>query len=316
MYLSRRSSPAWFDTTRPSLVRSRSRLALRGRAPESDAAEPLIGHVLQDRYRVLERLGSGSAGVVYLAEHVRIRRRVAVKLLHSQLTAAEEFVTRFHREAQVAALVASEHVVDVIDMGRLAEGPYFLVMELLQGTDVARVVAAEGALPIARAAAIGLQICDALAAVHRAGIVHRDLKPEHVALVTRSGASDFVKLLDFGLCKIASSGTVTGAGVALGTPRFMAPEQLEGADADPRVDLYALGGVLFFMLAGREPFVARSLLELLLQVWRDRPPRVGSLRPGVPETLETLIDRALDKSPAARPRLDEFRRTLEVFAPA
>lgn len=276
--------------------------------------DPYLGRVLQSRYRVLRRIGQGSAGVVYLAEHVQEARQVAIKILLPQLTAAREASERFRREANISRLVRNSHVVAVTELGQLPDGSLFLVMEYLQGTDVARLVAAQGALCVSRVAEIGLQICSALEAVHRAGVVHRDLKPDHVFLI---GPDDFVKVVDFGICKVSSSHPLTGAGIALGTPRFMAPEQLEARpDVDERVDLYALGGILFYMLTGQVPFDAGTLPALLLKAWSEPAPHVGDLRADVPPTLDALIDRALAKDRNARPCVREFQAALAPYAPS
>jgi eukaryotic-like serine/threonine-protein kinase len=287
------------------------------RARNCSTRDPWIGRVLLRRYRVLERIGSGSAGAVYRAEQLRTGRLVAVKIMHPPLTAASEHITRFHREARVSTLVRNQHIVDVIDMGQLEEGPLFLAMEYLEGPDAARIVASHGAVCVPRVAEIGLQICSALEAVHRAGVVHRDLKPEHVFLIQRGQKPDFVKLVDFGMCKFASGRANTGAGIALGTPRFMAPEQLEARpDVDARADLYALGGILFFMLTGTFPFDGASLPELLMRVWEEPAPRLLALCPDAPAPLDGLIDRALRKDRNARPSHREFRDVLAAFAPS
>jgi serine/threonine protein kinase len=302
-----------------------SRLEFRtvpARAPVAKARalefrDPFVGQLLAGRYHVLRQLGGGSAGVVYLAEHLRIRRKVAIKIMLPQLTAASEANARFRREAQVSALVRNDHLVAVTDIGKLEDGLLFLAMEYLEGPDVAQLVAAEGPLCVPRVAEIGLQLCSALDAVHRAGIVHRDLKPEHVFLVPRAYTADFVKVVDFGICKFVSSGSVTAAGISLGTPRFMAPEQLEARpDVDARVDLYALGGILFFMLTGGCPFEASSLPELLMRVWSEPAPRLRDLRPDAPGSLDVLIDRALQKDRSARPTMREFQAALAAFAPS
>jgi serine/threonine-protein kinase len=305
------------DTERIVLWKTRRRPAAAAVSCRDEARDPFVGERLRGRYRLLRRIGQGGAGVVYLADDLQRRRRVAVKIMLPQLWAADEASLRFHREARVSTLVRNPHIVEVSDVGRLEGGPLYLVMEYLEGTDVAQLVAAEGAVCVPRVAEIGLQICSAIDAVHCAGVVHRDLKPEHVFLIEREETSDFVKLVDFGICKLTSGRSVTGAGIALGTPRFMAPEQLEARpDADARVDLYALGGILFFMLTGRCPFEASSLPELLIRVWSDPAPRLRDLRPDAPESLDGLIDRALSKDPNARPTVREFRAALAPFAPS
>jgi serine/threonine protein kinase len=279
--------------------------------------DPFVDRLLQGRYRLRRRLGRGSAGVVYLAEDGRSRRQVAVKVMHSPLGASRESIVRFRREAQVSALVANPHLVKVSDLGQLDDGSLYLAMEYLEGPDALQLVAADGPLRIPRVAEIGLQICSALEAVHAAGVVHRDLKPEHVFLISRAGTNDFVKLVDFGLCKFQSVRTVSEIGIALGTPRFMAPEQLEARpDSDARIDIYALGGILFFMLTGRCPFEAGTLPELLYRVWSEPAPRVRAYRPDIPESLDDLIDRTLGKAPSARPTLREVHAQLALFAPS
>jgi serine/threonine-protein kinase len=319
MVISRLDPLARLDTERVTHLESRIRPARTSAAAPCvrEPHDPFIGRLLHGRYRVLKRIGSGSAGVVYLAECVRLRRKVAIKIMLPQLTAAGEAITRFRREARVSTLVRNDHLVDVTDLGQLEDGPLFLAMEYLEGPDVAQLIAAEGPICVPRVAEIGLQICSALDAVHRAGVVHRDLKPEHVFLVPRAQTTDFVKVVDFGICKFVASRAVTGAGISLGTPRFMAPEQLEARpDVDARVDLYALGGILFFMLTGGCPFEASSLPELLMRVWSDPAPRLRDLRPDAPESLDVLIDRALQKDRNARATMREFQDALAAFAPS
>jgi serine/threonine protein kinase len=319
MVISRLDRMARLDTEGVAQLESRTgpagASARKTRALEFQ--DPFLGRLVCGRYRVLSRLGHGSAGVVYLAEHVATHDRVALKIMLPQLTAAGEANARFRREAQVSTLVHNDHLVAVTDIGKLDDGPLFLAMEYLEGPDVAQLIAAEGPLCVPRVAEIGLQLCSALDAVHRAGVVHRDLKPEHVFLVPRAHTTDFVKVVDFGICKFVSSRSVTGAGISLGTPRFMAPEQLEARpDVDARVDLYALGGILFFMLTGRCPFEASSLPVLLMRVWSEPAPRLRDLRRDAPESLDVLIDRALQKDRNARATMREFQDALAAFAPS
>ena len=260
--------------------------------------DPLIGRVLDGRYRVLRRIGKGGMGNVYLAEHVLIGRRVAIKTLHESLC-NPELIERFHREARAAATIGNDHIVDVTDMGCLDNGSHYLVLEYLEGSDLAFRVASRGPLEVAAAVGLMLQLCAALRAVHAAGIVHRDLKPDNLFLIERDGTPDFLKVLDFGVCKFregAEHMRLTATGVALGTPHYMAPEQVEGrSDVDLRADLYAAGGILHFALTGSPPFDAPSMPSLFMQICEDAPKPLSSLRPDVPPALERLVQRALAK---------------------
>jgi serine/threonine protein kinase len=268
--------------------------------------DPLIGQVIDGRYRVLEPIGSGGMGSVYLAEHVLVRRKVALKTLHAALSARAEAVTRFHREAVAAAAIGNPHIVDVLDMGRLENKTPYIVMEHLRGPNLARVIGEEGPLRLARSIQIAMQMCEGLEAVHRAGIVHRDLKPENLILLTHGTHDDFVKLLDFGICKVRNAEIgdgepLTKTGVALGTPLFMAPEQINAeSDIDARVDVYATGAILFCMLAGTPPFDARTMPQLFISICNDTPRQLRALRPAVPVELERIVLRALAKSRSAR----------------
>ena len=272
---------------------------------EQDALEsydPFIGRVIDDRYRVIEPIGSGGMGTVYLAEHVLVRRKVALKLLHTALSARSEAVARFHREAVAAAAVGNPHIVDVLDMGRLDGTTHYIVMEHLEGPSLARVLEQSFRLPLGRSLDIAIQMCDGLDAVHRAGIVHRDLKPENLVLLTRGGPRDFVKLLDFGICKVRNLALnegelLTQTGVALGTPHFMAPEQVNAAsDVDARVDVYGIGAILYCMLTGAHPFEGRSVAQLFMRICNDPPRPLQALRPAAPAELERILLRAMAKA--------------------
>jgi serine/threonine protein kinase len=282
--------------------------------PVRAVRDPLVGSLLHARYRVERRIGKGGMGVVYLAEHVLIRRKVAIKVLHAPAFDSEEKAERFQREAMAAAAVGSDHVVGVTDMGQLENGSFYLVLEYLDGIELAAAVTAEGYLPVARAIDIATQLCDALTMVHAAGIVHRDLKPENLFLIERAGRSDFLKILDFGICKVhddqGDARRLTASGTALGTPQFMAPEQVEGrADIDHRADIYAVGGILFVMLAGVDPFDAPSLPRLFMTICESPPPPLCTLRPDVPEALAAVVARALAKRPE-----DRFQTSAELKA--
>ena len=271
--------------------------------------DPLIGSVLHERYRLLRRIGRGGMGIVYLAEHVLIGRKYAVKVLSERANATDEMVARFHREAMAAAAVGSDHVVEVTDMGQLEDGSFFLVMEYLDGMELAKLVLKHGAFDAARAVRIVCQLCDALSAVHAQGIVHRDLKPENLFLIERRGAKDFLKVLDFGVCKLlegpAQAETdlpaLTRTNASLGTPQYMAPEQFHAsARVDHRADIHAAAAVLYFMLPGKPPFDAPTLAQLAMRACVEPPPTLLAQRPELPSALDAVIQRAMAKHPEDR----------------
>ena len=278
--------------------------------------DPLVGKRVQDRYRILQKLGQGGMGAVYLAEHELIRKRVALKCLHPALAADPEVVRRFHQEAVAATAIGHPHIVDVTDMGRFDDGSFFMVLEFLQGHDWQRELNRTGPQPLERVAHIALQVCDALAVAGRKGIVHRDLKPENIFLIERHGDPDFVKVLDFGISKVQSEqggGTKTGA--LLGTPSYMAPEQVRGArDIDQQADVYAMGVVLYQALSGQLPFTGASLLDLIMKITTDTPVLLATRLPALPPELARLVDRMLQKDPAQRPHgFDEVSALLRPF---
>ena len=283
--------------------------------------DPLIGRVLHDRYKVEKRIGKGGMGIVYLAEHVLLRRKVALKTLSERAFASDELIARFHREATAAAAVGNEHVVGVTDMGQLDDGSYFVVLEYLDGIEVAHAVAEDGPFKVRRAARLIMQLCEALTAVHAAGIVHRDLKPENLFLVEKNGDRDFLKVLDFGVCKARGSERfgerpLTRTGASLGTPQFMAPEQIENsAAADARTDIYAAGAILFYVLTGRPAFDDAALPRLFMRICSEPPPPIRTSRPELPEELEAVIARAMARDPGDRFQTsEELRAALEPFA--
>jgi eukaryotic-like serine/threonine-protein kinase len=263
------------------------------------AREPsLIGQLLDQRYRVRELIGSGGMSRVYRAEHELLGRTVAIKVLRERLASDSHVASRLVREARALATIDSRHVVRIIDIGRLPHGPLYLVLEDLQGEDLAARVARQGPLPAPLALELALEMCDAASDVHASGIVHRDIKPHNV-FITSTGSAR-VKLLDFGICKVPSyvddAGSLTLAGSMLGTPHYMAPEQIEGRLlADERTDLYAIGATLYFMLSGQPPFEASSLPRLLVQICECDPPRLMAAG-----ELEQVLRRALAKRAAQR----------------
>jgi len=261
-----------------------------------------IGLVVSGRYRIAKILGVGGMGGVYEAEHLLIGKKVALKCLHREYARDRDIVERFKREARAATLIGNDHIIDVTDMGDLPDGSPFLVMEYLAGRPVASLVEL-GPLPIKRAVHIARQICSALGAAHDKGIVHRDLKPENVFLIERNGDPDFVKVLDFGISKMHSSGTdnLTRTGMAMGTPSYMSPEQAQGAkNLDHRTDIWALGVILYEMLAARRPFDADSYPLLLMNIVATDPDPVIWYRKDLPPALGDLVMKCLEKEQDAR----------------
>jgi len=266
-----------------------------------DDDDPLIGATVADRYRIERRLGQGGMGTVYLAEHVRMHKPFAVKVLHSEMGRLAEAVFRFEREAVAAGRVDHQHLVTATDFGKLPDGSMYLVLEYVPGRNLATVMG-EGPMSQLRALRIARQIAAGLSAIHGVGIVHRDLKPDNIMLVERSDNQDFVKLLDFGMAKVLmdapeEQAQVTRAGLVFGTPRYMAPEQAAGEPTDHRADLYALGVLLYAMLRGVPPFTAEEIRDVLRMQRYDPPP---PLPPNVAPAVAGLVMTLLAKDPAER----------------
>jgi serine/threonine-protein kinase len=233
-------------------------------------------------------------GAVYLAEHVRMLKPVAVKVLHKEMGRLAEAVFRFEREAVASGRVDHEHLVTATDFGELPDGSMYLVLEYVPGRSLAAVMA-DGPMPAIRVLHIARQIAAALAAIHGVGIVHRDLKPDNIMLVERSGTPDFVKLLDFGMAKVTmdvppEERQVTRMGLVFGTPRYMAPEQAAGEPTDHRADLYALGILVYAMLSGAPPFSGEEIREILrAQRFDPPPPLPDDVDPAVAGFVMTLL---------------------------
>ena len=267
----------------------------------SRAPDGLLGKTIDRRYRVEALLGEGGMGLVYRVTHTGLNKPLAIKVLRRENTGDPEVLARFRREAESASAIGHKHIVDINDFGVLGDGSTYFVMECLEGMDLIDALDATRRMPEERALHIATQICRALGAAHDAGIVHRDLKPENVFLTTRDDTADFVKVLDFGIAKVANGPSrITKQGEVLGTPHYMSPEQCEGEDVDHRTDIYALGVLLYEMLTGHVPHDADTMMGILTKhMYEDPiPPKVRV--PQVSSELEGVILRCLEKKPERR----------------
>jgi serine/threonine-protein kinase len=291
---------------------------IAGSAP----GDPLVGHVLDDKYRLEEQLGIGGMGTVYRARHVLIDRAVAVKVLNPRFVGDEAARTRFRREAKATGRLQHTNAVTVTDFGESPDGYVYLVMELLEGRTLRDVLAKEAPLDVARAVSLMLQISAAVAAAHEAGIIHRDLKPANIFIVQRADLPAVVKVLDFGIAKLAADSlddedhlTLTQVGAMIGTPRYMSPEQCDGADLKPAADVYSLGCILYEMLAGTVPFSGSTPLAIAMKHTTETPRSPREFVPSIPVPLEQVVLHALEKRPEDRPAdAAEFRKELMATA--
>ncbi|MCC6525344.1 MAG: protein kinase [Polyangiaceae bacterium] len=274
----------------------------------TNSARPVdtrVGTVVADKYRIHRLLGQGGMGSVYEAENTSIGKRVALKFLHMSADQDDTTLARFHREARAISAVESAHIVQVFDWGQDGAGQPFLVMELLEGRDLAERIKQHGRLPVSEAVRFGVEALRGLAKVHAAGIVHRDLKPENLFLVMGDDELLHVKIVDFGLSKLmepegrvsgpgfTDSARLTQQGTIIGTPLYMSPEQVEALDVDHRTDLWSMGAILFECLAGEPPFMDRSYARLVMAICQRDPPDLCKLNPEVPAVLAAAIRRAL-----------------------
>ena len=281
-----------------------------------------VGQIIGN-YKITAKLGEGGMGVVYLAEHPIIGRKVAIKAIHPELSRNPEVVSRFMTEAKSVNQIGNEHIVDVSDFGNTPEGEFYFIMEFLQGEALADCLRRERLLQTDRALQIAAQVADALAAAHAHGIVHRDLKPENIFLITRGQTQDFVKVLDFGLAKLTQGDEKvshkTRTGSVMGTPYYMAPEQCEGkAGVDHRADVYSLGVILFEMMTGRVPFGGEGYGEIIVKHLTMPPPAPRDINPAITPAQQAVVLRALTKPRDARfSSMEEFRAAIldpEKFA--
>ena len=283
--------------------------------PSGDPAPPseaqLVGTIIAGRYKVESLLGSGGVGSVYLVQHTHMRKRFALKILNADSAQVPEMVARFEREAMAMGHIEHPNITAAIDFGRAEDDSFFLVLEYLEGQRLRDALAA-GRLRTARAMHIARQVGSALVRSHELGVIHRDLKPENIMLITRQGDRDFVKVLDFGLAKVAAGMPEPGRGgpaealsrqgTIFGTPRYMAPEQCVGAPVDARTDLYALGLILYEMLTGEFPFAENDPLKIIRhQISTPTPPMARAASGAtVPAALEAVVMRLTEKHPDKR----------------
>jgi eukaryotic-like serine/threonine-protein kinase len=275
-----------------------------------------VGTVLDGKYVVERVLGRGATGVVLLARHLELGERRALKLLHPWLNEPGR-VDRFKLEARAAVKLKSDHVARIFDVGTLPGGVPYIVMESLEGCDLADYLAARGRLDIAEAIGLARQACDGIDEAHRLGIVHRDLKPANLFVHRRPDGRTVLKVLDFGVAKVRISPTTISAtreGAIVGTPRYMSPEQARSSQSvDPRADIWALGAILYELVTGKPAFDARSLGELTSKILLEAPRPPRELRPDLPSAVAATILRCLEKDPERR--FDSARDLSTALAP-
>jgi len=304
------------------------------------------GDIIAGKYRIDRVLGAGAMGVVVAAHHLKLDERVAIKFLQPEALANAEAVVRFEREARAAVRIKSEHVARVLDVGTLENGAPFMVMEHLEGSDLAAWLQQRGRIPIAQAVEFVLQALEAIAEAHRLGIVHRDLKPANLFVVRRADHLDAIKVLDFGISKLSLTGeaslaagedemlsgeraekrdghprhesmSMTRTAMAMGSPFYMSPEQIQSArDVDARTDIWAIGITLWELLTGKVPFSAATMPELCMQICTAPLPTLRERWPDAPAGLERVIARCLEKDRRQRyPNVAELAAALGEFGP-
>lgn len=279
-------------------------LMTQGGPTAPSAEDPLVGRVLSDRYRILRKLGEGGMGAVYLAEHTVIEKKIALKVLFADLTRRPDLVQRFLQEAKSASRIGHPNVIDITDFGQSPDGSAYIAMEYLDGQDLGQLLKGAGPIPWPTAQSIMLQVTKGLRAAHEKGIVHRDVKPENIFLSTGDDGAVLVKVLDFGIAKVL--GTEEGAprltrtGMIFGTPEYMSPEQAQGQSVDHRVDIYAVGCILYQLVTGAVPFEAESFMGVLSKHMLEAPVAPRARNPAVDPAVESVVLKAMEKNPARR----------------
>jgi eukaryotic-like serine/threonine-protein kinase len=277
------------------------------------------GEILDGKYRVDRVLGVGGMGIVVAATHVHLNTRVAIKFLLPAAMGNAQVIERFAREARAAVQIQSEHVARVTDVGSLPTGSPYMVMEFLEGNDLANAIEREGAMPVERTVSYVLQACEAIAEAHALGIVHRDLKPANLFLARRAGRDPMVKVLDFGISKTNETASgLTQTSSVMGSPFYMAPEQMMSSkDVDARADIWALGVILYELLSGQPPFTGETMAEVVFQVTQRDPLPLRQRRPDVPDGLAAVVSRCLMRDPRQRyENVAKLAGALVPFGPA
>ena len=280
---------------------------------ELSRALQLVGKTI-DKYEILGLIGEGGMGAVYEARHAKIRRKVALKLLNSEFAQNAEVLARFEREARATGEIGHENIIEIYDIGKdEATGATYLVLELLKGKTLQDLIDESQGLAVNEAVDIMLQVLSALHASHSLGIVHRDLKPENIFLITLAGRKNWVKILDFGIAKIKETGDghkLTQTGTMMGTPYYMAPEQITGSkDMDHRLDVYACGIILYQCVTGKVPYSAPTVPSLVYSILNATPENPTTTHPGTPDDLSDIILKSMARDPA-----DRFQNVMELAA--
>jgi serine/threonine protein kinase/formylglycine-generating enzyme required for sulfatase activity len=270
---------------------------------EPNESDPMLGRLLDGRYRLIRKIGQGGMGAIYRAVHIENLRICAIKLMTSLSPGKDDAIARFKREARNSVRIDSVHAVTVYDSGETDEGLLFLAMEFIDGKPLSRVIAEQRVLPIERVIHITNQIAEALAAAHALPMIHRDLKPDNIMITRKGSDSDFVKVLDFGIAKALTeegADNLTKTGFVLGTPVYMSPEQLLGEPLDGRSDIYSLAIIVFEMLSGRLPFEGDNPQAVMMKRVMGQPIRLRALAPSLSEAVESAVMSGLERDPNAR----------------
>ena len=282
------------------------------------------GQVVGRKYEIIDLLGVGGVGFVVAANHIELGERVALKFLKPEMLVNPEVVGRFAHEALAAVRIKSEHVARVFDVGSLPDGTPFIVMEYLDGRDLFDVITQDGPQPVRRAVDYVLQACEALADAHACGVVHRDIKPENLFLLQRSEGIELIKVLDFGISKLALTGSAVKSKVPLvrtmlpmGSPVYMSPEQIRASkDIDCRTDIWSMGCVLYELLTGKAAFDAPSLTQLSATILEQHPPPPSTDHPEIPAAMDAIVSRCLEKNPKDRyQNVAELAMAIYPFGP-